>query len=54
MRFRVIEGQQVQRGSATYTAGEEFEVTGDEAQGFLNGGQAVRIDKPKSASTDAK
>lgn len=52
MRFRVLEGQQIQRGAATYTAGEEFEATGDEAQAYLDSGLVERVDKPKAK--DAK
>lgn len=48
MKFRVNDGQQVQRGSATYTAGEEFDATGDEAQALLASGLVTRVDKPKA------
>lgn len=47
MRFRVVDGAQVQRGPAVYTGGEEFEATGDEAKEWQASGLVVRVDEPK-------
>lgn len=47
MRFRVNDGQQVQRGPATLVAGEEFEATGDEARTWLASDLVTRVDEPK-------
>lgn len=52
MRFRVIDGAQVQRGPATYTAGEEFEATGDEAKDWLASGLVERVDQPAKKQGD--
>ena len=46
MRFRVNDGVQLQRGHATYTGGEEFEATGEEAQDLLKSGMVARVDEP--------
>jgi hypothetical protein len=45
VKFRVAEGQTVQKGVATYSEGEEFEATGDEAQAWLSDGRVERVDK---------
>ena len=47
MRFRVNDGQQVQRGPATYAAGEEFEATGDEAKMWQASDLVRRVGEPK-------
>lgn len=54
MRFKVNEGQQVQRGPATYTAGEEFEATGDEAQVWLKSDLVSRVDEPSKSDKQAR
>lgn len=46
MRFRVVEGRQLQRGPATYTPFEEFEAEGDEAEALLASDLVVRVDRP--------
>lgn len=49
MRFRVNDGATFMRGSATYSPGEEFDATGDEAKALEKNDAVTRVDAPKAA-----